>query len=65
MLEILDNDDELEQDHNAKQMWEKIREEFNFNYQFDNTYDNMQELDDEEFFQYITGVENKRDKVGR
>lgn len=65
MFDILDHEDELEQDRNEKQMWEKIREEFNFNYQFDNTYDNIQEQDDEEFFQYITGAENERDKVGR
>ena len=54
-FEILDQDDEIEQNWNDKQIWEKIREEFNFDYNFDNTYDNMQEQQNEEFLEYMSG----------
>lgn len=65
MFDIVDQEHEIEQDHNEKLMWEKIREEFNMNYQFDNTYENMQEHDDEEFFRYIDAAKIEREKVGQ
>ena len=63
MFDILDQEDDIEQNPNGKQIWEKIREEFNLEYQFDNIYDNMQDHDDDEFFQYVTSVDNGQEKV--
>ena len=47
MFDILDRDDENENNLDNQQKWKKIEEEFNLNYQFDNTLQNMEEDDDE------------------
>jgi len=54
MFDILDYDDEMQYHLNEEQRWDKIKEEFKLDYNFDNTYNNMQEED-------TMSAENARD----
>ena len=47
IFDILDHEDETENDMDQTQIYKRIKEEFNLDYQFDNTQQNIQREEEE------------------
>jgi hypothetical protein len=69
MFDILDHGNDNDNNMTEKQKWTKIEEDFNLNYQIDNTLSNIEGDDEEQEFMDNTSViiasnnDNKDDEV--